>query len=81
MMVFYHFGIGTDFIAAGLSKNLTVLSSSLALIGVFAAIYRLVGIAMLLSKNQRTGFRLRINGVFGKMGIAISPYAISTILL
>ena len=50
MIVVYHFGIGTDFIADGLSKNLTVVSSSLALIGVFAATYPLIAIAMLLPK-------------------------------
>ena len=81
MMVVYHFGIGAACIAAGLSNNLTAFSSALALIGVFAAIYHPVGIAMLLSKNHRIGIRLGINGVFGNMGVAAAPLAIGAILL
>ena len=58
-----------------------MFSSSLAFIGAFAAIYHPVGIAMLLSKNERTGFRLGINGVLGNMGVAVAPLVIGAILL
>ena len=81
MMVIYHFGIGFSSIAAGLSNNLIVFMSSLAFIGAFAAIYHPVGIAMLLAKNHRTGFRLGINGVFGNMGVAAAPLVVGAILL
>ena len=42
--------------------------------------YHPVGIAMLLSKNQKRGFRLGINGVLGNMGVATAPLAITAIL-
>ena len=77
MMVIYHFGIGFASIAAGLSINLTMFSWLLAFIGAFAAIYHPVGIAMLLSKNERTGFRLGINGVFGNMGVALHHWLLA----
>ena len=79
-MVIYHFGIGFASISEGLSNNLTVFWSSLAFSGAFAAIYHPAGIAMLLSKNQRTGFRLKINGVFGNMGVTAAPLVIGAIL-
>ena len=79
-MVIYRFGIGFASIAVGLSNNLNVFWSSLAFIGAFAAIYHPMGIAMLLSKNQRTGFRLEINGVFGNMGVAAAPLVVGAIL-
>ena len=41
--------------------------------GIFAAIYHPVGIAMLIKSNRRIGFRLGINGVFGNMGVAAAP--------
>lgn len=81
MMLIYFFENAFFSIAAGLSDNLTVFSLSLALIGAFAAIDHSVGIAMLLSKNHRTGFRLGKNGVFGNMGFAAAPFLIGSILL
>ena len=53
----------------------------LALIGVFASIYHPVGIAILLKQNEKIGFRLGINGVFGNMGVAFAPLIIGLILL
>ena len=81
LMVIYHFGIAGASIIAGISSSLFILSLSLAIIGIFASIYHPVGTAMLLAKNERTGFRLGINGVYGNMGVAAAPLVLGTILL
>jgi len=81
LMVIYHFGIAAASIIAGISSSLFILSLSLAIIGIFASIYHPVGTAMLLAKNERTGFRLGINGVYGNMGVAAAPLVLGTILL
>ena len=81
LMVIFHFGIGSSAIAAGISDSISSLTCALAIIGVFAAIYHPVGIAMLLSKNEKTGLRLGINGVFGNMGVAAAPLIVGAILV
>ena len=81
MMVIYHFGIAVASIIAGISSSLFILSVSLAIIGIFASIYHPVGTAMLLAKNERTGVRLGINGVYGNMGVAAAPLVLGAILL
>ena len=42
----------------------------LILVGVFAAIYHPVGLALVVHDRQRTGVPLAINGIFGNMGVA-----------
>ena len=73
MMVLFHFGIGLAAIIAGYAQSVWHLAVAIALIGVFAAIYHPVGIAMLIKSNQKIGFRLGVNGVFGNMGVAAAP--------
>ncbi len=73
MMVIFHFGIGFSSILAGLSQNIFQLTVGLGLIGIFAAIYHPVGIAMLVKSNKLIGFRLGVNGVFGNFGVAAAP--------
>ena len=80
MMVFYHFGIGIAAVLAGLSQSVWHLGAAIGLIGVFAAIYHPVGIAMLIKSNRSIGFRLGINGVFGNMGVAAAPLIIGLLL-
>lgn len=73
MMVIFHFGLGFSAIMAGLSQSIIQLTIALGVIGVFAAIYHPVGIAMLVKSNKLIGFRLGINGVFGNFGVAAAP--------
>ena len=73
LMVIFHFGIGLSAILAGLSQSILQLTIAIGVIGIFAAIYHPVGIAMLLKSNKVIGFRLGINGVFGNMGVAAAP--------
>ena len=73
LMVIFHFGIGLAAIVAGCAQSVWQLAMAIALIGVFAAIYHPVGIAMLIKSNHKIGFRLGVNGVFGNMGVAAAP--------
>ena len=72
-MALYHFGIGLAAIIAAYTQSVWQLAASIAFIGVFAAIYHPVGIAMLIKNNHKIGFRLGVNGVFGNMGVAAAP--------
>lgn len=80
LMVVYHFGIGIAAILAGLTQTVWQLAAAIGLIGVFAAIYHPVGIAMLIKSNKAIGFRLGVNGVFGNMGVAAAPLIIGLLL-
>jgi MFS family permease len=73
LMVIFHFGIGFSAIMAGLSQSIFQLTTALGVIGIFAAIYHPVGIAMLVKSNKLIGLRLGINGVFGNFGVAAAP--------
>ena len=81
MMVIYHFGIGVAAILTSFANSLLSMMAGLALIGIFASIYHPVGIAMLLKQNEKIGFRLGVNGVFGNMGVAFAPLIVGLILL
>ena len=80
MMVVFHIGVGLSAVTAGLSKTPLQLSVALGLLGLFASIYHPVGIAMLIEKNKKIGFRLGVNGVFGNMGVATAPLITGLIL-
>ena len=73
LLVIYHFGIGLAAILAGFAQSVWQLAIAISMIGAFASIYHPVGIAMLIKNNNKIGFRLGINGVFGNMGVATAP--------
>ncbi len=75
MLVVFFIGIGAAIILVGLSTSVTMIGVSLALVGLFAAIYHPVGIAMLVQGAPRLGLRLGVNGIFGNMGVAVAPLA------
>ena len=81
MMVIFHFGIGISAITCSFASTPWELSIGLGLIGVFAAIFHPVGIAMLLKNSKKLGYRLGINGVFGNMGVAAAPLITGFLLL
>jgi MFS family permease len=59
-------------IAAAFAPNLIMLSVALFLLGVFAAIYHPVGMAMLIEASQARGRTLAFNGVCGNLGAALA---------
>lgn len=75
MMAVFFFGIGTAAILTGLAQSTTHIAITLTLIGVFAAIYHPVGIAMLVSYTDKVGKTLGVNGVYGNVGVAFAAIA------
>jgi MFS family permease len=72
MMTVFFFGIGTASILTGFATGPGQIALGLTLIGVFAAIYHPVGIAMLVANRENVGRVLGVNGVFGNVGVAFS---------
>ena len=70
MMVIFFLGIGASSVLAGMANSPLQIAASLTLIGVFAAVYHPVGLAMVIQGRKQTGIPLAINGVFGNMGVA-----------
>ncbi len=72
MMAVFWFGCGASLIAAAAAPSLMVLAAALGLLGMFAAIYHPVGMAMLIEASQARGRTLAFNGVCGNMGVALA---------
>ena len=82
MMIIFFFGIGASSIATALAGSPLEIAAGLFAIGVFAAIYHPVGLAMVVHGRTKTGMPLAINGVFGNLGVAaaalLTGYLIDT---
>lgn len=72
MMAVFFLGLGAASILVGLARTPLELAVALTLLGIFAAIYHPVAIAMVSEGGppSETGRRLGVNGVWGNMGIA-----------
>ena len=70
MMAVFFFGIGIAALLSSLANTPGQMSICLMIIGVFAAIYHPVGLAMVVEGLEKTGVPLAINGIFGNMGVA-----------
>jgi MFS family permease len=70
MMVAFFIGIGAVAILTGLSATPLQLGIGLFVIGMFAAIYHPVGLAIVVAKWKNTGMRIAVNGVWGNLGVA-----------
>ena len=75
----FFLGCGMASVFTGLASGPLGLATGLAFLGVFAAIYHPVGLAMVTELAERRGRALAINGVFGNMGLAAA--ALVTALL
>jgi MFS family permease len=70
MMVAFFLGIGSMAILTGLAQSPLQLGCGLFSIGMFAAIYHPVGLAIVVAKWKNTGMRIAVNGVWGNLGVA-----------
>jgi MFS family permease len=70
MMVVFFVGIGITAILTGFSRTPLQIGVGLFVIGMFAAIYHPVGLAIVTEKWRNTGMRLAVNGVWGNLGVA-----------
>ena len=71
MMVVFFIGIGLASIATGFAQSPMQIAILLFIVGVLAAIYHPVGLAMVVdgAKVSSTGMAIGINGVWGNLGV------------
>ena len=72
MMAAFYIGCGLSLAAAGLAPNLTTMAVAMFALGMFAAIYHPVGMAMLIEATNARGRSLAFNGVCGNLGVALA---------
>lgn len=72
MMAAFYFGCGGSLIAIALAPNLLMLAIAMFMLGVFAAIYHPVGMAMLIEASGANGRTLAFNGVCGNLGVSLA---------
>jgi MFS family permease len=70
MMRVFFFGLGAALVLTGFARTPWEIGLGLTLIGVFAAIYHPVGIAMLVAAPKKLGSALGWNGLYGNLGLA-----------
>jgi MFS family permease len=80
MIAVFFIGIGLTSIATSFAQSPLQIATGLAAMGVFAAIYHPVGIAMIVQGGGNVGWRLGTNGVWGNMGVAAAPLITGFIL-
>jgi MFS family permease len=80
MIAVFFVGIGAASVATSFAGNPFEIGVGLSAIGVFAAIYHPVGIAMVVEGGGNVGWRLGTNGVWGNMGVAAAPLITGFIL-
>jgi MFS family permease len=72
MMAAFYFGCGVSLAGAGLAPNLATLVVAMFALGIFAAIYHPVGMAMLIEASGAKGRTLAFNGVCGNLGVSLA---------
>jgi MFS family permease len=70
MMCVFFVGIGLTAILTGFAQSPWQIGIGLFVIGMFAAIYHPVGLAIVTTKWRNTGMRIATNGVWGNLGVA-----------
>ena len=72
MFCIFFIGIGVASMATSFANSPLQIGCGLFVIGLFAAIYHPVGIAMVVQGRVKTGMPLALNGVFGNIGVAVA---------
>ena len=70
MMCVFFVGIGITAILTSMAGSLFQVGVALFVIGIFAAIYHPVDLAIVSMKWNNTGMRIAMNGVWGNLGVA-----------
>ncbi len=70
MLTIFFIGIGLSSMLTALAETPLQIAAGLFAVGVFAAIYHPVGLAMVVHGREKTGIPLAINGIFGNLGVA-----------
>ena len=70
MVAVFFVGVGLSSVATAFAQTPLQIGVGLFVIGVFAAIYHPVGLAIVTQRWKNTGMRLAVNGVWGNLGVA-----------
>ena len=70
LITLFFLGCGASNLFTGFATGPVSLAVGLGCLGVFAAIYHPVGMALVIELASRPGRALAVNGVFGNMGLA-----------
>jgi MFS family permease len=74
LMTAFFLGTGLALIACGFASTPLLLAAALAAVGLFAAIFHPIGLAMLIeAAGSKPGRAIGINGVCGNVGVALAP--------
>ncbi|SRR5579871_3080182 len=72
MMALFYFGCAASLLGAGLAPSPFWLAAAMFLLGMFAAIYHPVGMAMLIDVSKGRPRTLAFNGVCGNLGVTLA---------
>ncbi|MEI9805012.1 MAG: MFS transporter [Pseudolabrys sp.] len=72
MMVAFYIGCGLSLAATAFAPTPMWLAAGMFMLGVFAAIYHPVGMAMLIEASGAKGRTLAFNGVCGNLGVSLA---------
>jgi MFS family permease len=72
MMALFYFGCAASLLAAGLAPSPLWLAVAMFFLGMFAAIYHPVGMAMLIDISKARPRTLAFNGVCGNLGVTLA---------
>lgn len=70
MIAVFFIGIGAASIATAFAQTPLQVGIGLFIVGIFAAIYHPVGLAIVTQRWKNTGMRLAMNGIWGNLGVA-----------
>ena len=70
MIAMFFLGVGVAAIATAFARSPLELAAGLFLVGVFAAIYHPVGLALVYESAPKAGTAIAVNGVWGNLGVA-----------
>ncbi len=70
LIILFFLGCGASSLLVALASGPVSLMIALGLLGLFAALYHPVGLALVTDLGVRTGRALAVNGVFGNLGLA-----------
>ncbi|MCR6737270.1 MAG: MFS transporter [Afipia sp.] len=70
MIAVFFVGIGAASIATAFAQTPLQVGIGLFIVGIFAAIYHPVGLAIVTQRWKNTGMRLAMNGIWGNLGVA-----------
>lgn len=69
MMALFFLGAGLATVLAGFAQTPVEMAAALFVVGIFAAIYHPVGLAMVFEMSPKAGMAIALNGVWGNLGV------------